>query len=191
MAGGSLTIAAPDRQRPDIFPTRREPASSRRMKHYPPPPPRAPVTRRRVPAFHPVPVAPRADGWTPVRQVQFIGCLAMTRSVAKACRMVSMGRESAYRLKKRPGAAGFAAAWDAALGKPHQRVDFASAKSTGLDAAYRYRHGRLLAVMQDGRFVAIRRIADDCAMLQHLGQLDRACAAIDAGEGKSHILQTA
>lgn len=150
------------------------------MKQYPPRPPRSgPVTRRRIPAFHPVPVGPRCDGWTPERQAQFIGCLAESRSVVAACRRVSMGRESAYRLRKRPGAAGFAAAWDAALGKPHQPVNLSSAKATGLDAGTRYHSGRLQVVMDKGRFVAIRRKPDISAHLQYLAALDRACAGID------------
>ena len=92
------------------------------MKHYPPPA-RSSVPLVRIPRFHPVPLVRRADGWTVERQVRFIGYLAQTRSVAAAARAVSMGRESAYRLRKRAGAAGFAAAWDAALGKPHVPVD--------------------------------------------------------------------
>ena len=121
------------------------------MKTWPPlpHPADAPHTRRRIPAFHPVPVGPRKDGWTPTRQAAFIGLLAQTRSVEGACRAISMGRESAYRLRKRPGAAGFAAAWDAALGKPHSAVDLACAKSTGLDAEYRCRMGP--AAGRDGR----------------------------------------
>ncbi len=160
------------------------------MKLYPPPPPPAPPKpRRRIPCFHPVPVAPRADGWTHQRQAAFIGHLAQTRSVAKAARMVSMGRESAYRLRKRPGAAGFAAAWDAALGKPHAAVDLASAKSTGLDAVYRHRNGLLKVVMHDGKLAGITWKPDACALLQHLARLDRACAQIDREERKSHPLK--
>ncbi len=90
-----------------------------------------------------------------------------------------MGRESAYRLRKRPGAAGFAAAWDAALGKPHEPVDLSSAKSTGLDAGTRFQSGRLQVVMDAGKFVGIRRKPDHSAHLQHLARLDRACAHID------------
>ena len=144
------------------------------MKHYPPPIPRE--RRRlplRLPAFHPVPVSPRADGWTPQRQVHFIGYLAETGSVQAACRRVSVGRESAYRLRKRPGAAGFAAAWDAALRKPHEAVNLASAKSTGLDAAYRHRCGLAVVIMHQGRYVASRWKEDMNALLQWLGQLDR------------------
>ncbi len=151
------------------------------MKHYPPPSPRAaPPPPRRIPAFHPVPVGVRQDGWTPERQAQFIGMLAQTRSVLAAARAVSMGRESVYRLRKRPGAAGFAAAWDAALGKPHEAVDLASTKSTGLLPDYRHRTGRLQVKMYQGRFTAIAHKPDNSALLQHLARLDRACRLVDA-----------
>lgn len=157
------------------------------MKRYPPPPlPGLRRPPRRIPAFHPVPVGARADGWTAERQGQFIGMLAQTRSVLAAARAVQMGRESVYRLRQRPGAAGFAAAWDAALGKPHTAVDLASAKSTGLPAHYRMEAGLLQVAMHAGRFVAIRCKPDNNALLQHLGQLDRATLP-DRPEGqKSH-----
>ncbi|WP_374407790.1 hypothetical protein [Pelagerythrobacter sp.] len=149
------------------------------MKRYPPPPPPRRPRPRRIPAFHPVPLVPRADGWTPARQAAFIGYLAETRSVLAACRKVSMGRESAYRLRKRHGAAGFAAAWDAALGKPHAPVDLASAKSTGLLASYRFAEGLLQVVMQAGRYAGTRCKDDNNALLQHLAQLDRATRGLE------------
>ncbi len=151
------------------------------MKHWPPPPPppTVPPRRRVIPCFHPVPVGERADGWTAARQAAFVGYLAETRSVVAACRRVGMGRESAYRLRKRPGAAGFAAAWDAALGKPHAPVDLASAKSTGLDAGYRSRVGLARVMLHAGRYVATRWKADNNALLSHLAQLDRACRGGD------------
>src|SRR5687768_5243887 len=73
-----------------------------------PPPPR-------MPAFHPVPVRTRTDGWTPLRQAEFIGMLAETGSVSAAAAFAGMARETAYRLRRRPEAAEFAQAWDAAL----------------------------------------------------------------------------
>lgn len=130
-------------------------------------------TRRRIPAFHPVPVGPRRDGWVPERQAAFIGYLAETRSVLAAARAVGMGRESAYRLRKRPGAAGFAAAWDAALGRLHSPVNLASAKSTGLDAGYRAEHGMIQIVMGRGHYAARYWKPDMNALLQHLARLDR------------------
>lgn len=150
------------------------------MKHWPPPsPPRPPQPRRSLFQFHAVPIGKRSDGWTPARQAAFIGYLAETRSVIAACRRVSMGRESAYRLRLRPGAAGFAAAWDMALGKPHTPVDLASAKSTGLDAAYRLRVGILQVRTFAGRYVGSYWKADDNGLLSHLAQLDRACREIE------------
>ena len=155
------------------------------MKHWPPPSPRA--LPRRIPAFHPVPLNARRDGWTPERQAAFIGYLAQTRSVIAAARAVSMGRESVYRLRKRTGAAGFAAAWDAALGTPHDPVDLASTKSTGIDPATRASSGLMVVVMHRGRFVAIRRKPDDSALLQHLAQLDRAASPGEHGGRKSQV----
>lgn len=130
------------------------------MKHYPPPqvPADAEPRRRKLPAFHPVPVGARRDGWTARRQAAFVGYLAQTRSVCAAARAVGMGRESAYTLRRRPGAAGFAAAWDAALGKPHSAVDLASAKATQLDAGYRCR--TRAAASRDPRRAICRKLLE-------------------------------
>jgi hypothetical protein len=62
----------------------------------------------------PLPI--RHDGWTIVRQLDFLDMLARTRSVARSARAVGMSRESAYRLRGRPHAALFSAAWDRAIG---------------------------------------------------------------------------
>ena len=78
--------------------------------------------RLRVPAFYPVPVRTRRDGWTVERQADFLGLLAETGSVIGACEAVGMSRKSAYRLRSLPGAESFAAAWDAALGMPVRKV---------------------------------------------------------------------
>ncbi len=67
-------------------------------------------------AFTPVPVKARRDGWTVARQIAFIHRLALCGCVATAARMVGMSRESAWRLRARPGAESFAAAWDRAAG---------------------------------------------------------------------------
>ena len=132
------------------------------------------LRRRRIPPFHPVPIRPRGDGWTVTRQAQFIGMLAQTGSVLAAAEAVGMGRESAYRLRRRPGAAGFAAAWDAALKKPHKRVDLASAKATGLSPAQRFASGLIQVVVYRGRFTACTRKQDTNALLQHEARLHRA-----------------
>lgn len=51
-------------------------------------------------------------GWTPERQIGFLEALERTRSVTKAASSVGMSRESAHRLRNRPGGALFSALWD-------------------------------------------------------------------------------
>jgi hypothetical protein len=88
----------------------------------PSPSPRRPYRRLRVPAFYPVPLRTRRDGWTIERQADFLGMLAECGSVIGACEAVGMSRKSAYRLRALPGAESFAAAWDAVLGAPLRKV---------------------------------------------------------------------
>ena len=84
---------------------------------------RLPVPASELPAFEPVPIKPRHDGWTPERQRAFIEALADTGSVAAACRHVNMTTVGAYRIRRLPGAAGFSAAWTAALDLGVQRLE--------------------------------------------------------------------
>ncbi|MEA3061305.1 MAG: hypothetical protein QOJ94_1086 [Sphingomonadales bacterium] len=65
---------------------------------------------------------PRADGWSPQRQVDFIAALADTGSVTAAAGEVVMTVQSCYRLRRSPGAEAFAAAWDAALQEASKRL---------------------------------------------------------------------
>jgi molybdenum-dependent DNA-binding transcriptional regulator ModE len=65
--------------------------------------------------FKPVQLKARHDGWTPARQIRFIEVLAATKSITRACRLVGMSRESAYKLRDRPEARQFRRAWNAAL----------------------------------------------------------------------------
>lgn len=87
-----------------------------------PPAPRRAYRRLRVPAFYPVPIRTRRDGWTIERQADFLGMLAETGSVIGACEAVGISRKSAYQLRARPGAESFAAAWNAALGGEGRKV---------------------------------------------------------------------
>ena len=84
--------------------------------------PPAPLLAGTCLAFHPVPQQRRrADGWTPTTQQCFIRALEAMGSVGQAARAVGMGRRSAYRLRDRPGAEGFAAAWDQAISMGRMR----------------------------------------------------------------------
>jgi hypothetical protein len=79
------------------------------------PAPTSPAATPNVPAFTPVPVRARCDGWTEERQRVFIAALARTGCVGRAAAAAGMSRESSYRLRRRKGADSFAAAWDSIL----------------------------------------------------------------------------
>ena len=123
--------------------------------------PDSPSPRRRVPAFTPVPLRYRADGWTPMRQADFLGHLAETWCVARAAAHVGKSRESAYRLRAKPGADSFAAAWDAILAEP-RRVRM----STPELLWHRLFYGTLKPVMRDGRHVATLVSPDNDAVMR-------------------------
>ncbi|MGI4877399.1 MAG: hypothetical protein ACRYG4_07925 [Janthinobacterium lividum] len=53
----------------------------------------------------------RHDGWTAVRQGVFLAALGDGAAVATAADAAGMSRESAYRLRRNPRAADFAARW--------------------------------------------------------------------------------
>lgn len=79
------------------------------------PVPRAEQQPLATPVFQPVELRYRHDGWTPERQRAFIEQLADTLCADTAAERVGMSAQSAYALRRRKGAEGFSAAWDAAL----------------------------------------------------------------------------
>jgi hypothetical protein len=116
-------------------------------------------------AFVAVPLRPRRDGWLKVRQQGFILRLALCGCVTRAARGVGMTKASAYRLRERPGAEGFATAWDKALCWGQDRtVDVA------LEIALL---GEQVPVMRDGRCVGIRHRHDNRLTMAVLNALDR------------------
>lgn len=146
------------------------------MKTYPPIASRPP-RHVRVPAFVPVPLRDRGDGWTPLRQAAFLGALAETGSVVAAARRVGMARETAYRLRRKAGAESFAAAWNKVTGVQTQP----KWKVTAAERLQRALVGQLKPVMYGGRHVATVEKPDDSALLGQLAQLARA----DRGGGKA------
>ncbi|MEW4447605.1 hypothetical protein [Qipengyuania sp. JC766] len=58
---------------------------------------------------------PRRNSITPERQRAFVSHLAQTGIVSSAARHIGKSMEALYKLRARPGAEGFAAAWDEAL----------------------------------------------------------------------------
>lgn len=106
-----------------------------------------------APPFTPIQVARRSDGWTPDKQAGFIEALAETACVASAAARVGMSRESVYRLRARPDAAQFRAAWEAAL-------DY-SAHRLGEAAFDRAMNGVPVPIFYKGEQVGERRHFDE------------------------------
>jgi hypothetical protein len=136
------------------------------------PAPRWPAYTR-IPEFIPVPVRARRDGWTAVRQGEFIGMLAQTGSVAEAAAWIGRSRESAWRLRKREGAEGFAAAWDFAAGAGTTEVSSRKVTPDALAAAAF--EGTVRVLMRRGRYAGVRIVRRSSALLRLLAQIDRSC----------------
>lgn len=119
-------------------------------------PPRLEARLAHVPAgaldFKPVPVKGRRDGWTPPIQKAFILALAAGLGASGAARAVGRTRQTAYRLRERPDAADFAAAWDRALHFARLRPP-----PPGTTAWQRGVEGILVPLHHRGRIVGWRR----------------------------------
>lgn len=124
--------------------------------------------RRIIPAFAPVPVRARKDGWTPERQREFIRLLHVRADIGKAAKAVGMSRRSAYRLRERPGAESFAAAWDAAFA--HRPPP---ATSNVSQLWYRALFGKTRPVVRGGKQVGTITQPDNAAALKLLDRLER------------------
>jgi len=128
-------------------------------------PPRDPL------AFTPVPrLQMRHDGWGPDVQRTFIECLADTVSVKEAARRVGLSASSAYRLRRHPEGAEFAAAWAAARAHAIEQIeDFA------LDRAA---NGVEVPVFAYGDKVATRRVFSEPLVMFMLKNLapERYCS---------------
>lgn len=154
-------------------------------KHSPKPDPRSAAVQNRrisrIPAFTPAELRVRHDGWTPVRQAEFIGYLAETRCVKRAAARVGMSRESAYRLRRKPGAEEFNAAWDFILKGPASSDDTGKQKpKVTLEKLFqRIRVGRFRPMMRAGRYAGTLKKPDVSALLAAISRLDRVAGPED------------
>ena len=91
--------------------------------------------------------APRRNSITPDRQRAFIAHLAATGIVKQAALHIGASLEALYKLRNRPGAQGFAAAWDAAVDRGMQRMeDCALARAIEGEERLLVSGGRVLGV---------------------------------------------
>lgn len=100
--------------------------------------------------FIPVPhVAARANSITPDLQRAFIAHLAATGIVKQAARHIGKSLEAIYKLRQKPGAEGFRAAWDAALDRGVSRLeDAALARAINGEERLILRGGEVVGVEQ-------------------------------------------
>jgi hypothetical protein len=113
--------------------------------------------------FAPAPGRNRHDGWTEQRQRHFILALRDSGCVVTAARAAGCTAQTAYRLRKRPDAAGFAAAWDRALDQGRTRM-----MDHTIAAAL---HGQIRPRFYRGRFVSASHGYDDHALAMALGAM--------------------
>lgn len=136
-----------------------------------------------LPAFLPVPrKCARHDGWTPERQQGFIEALADTGSVKTAARMMTMTPESAYYLRRQPGAESFRKAWEAALALGVQRLEDV--------AMERALNGIEVPVYHFGAVVGTRRVYNDRLLMFLLRNRAPERFAADGARGLSALDRT-
>lgn len=133
--------------------------------------------------FTPVPVKARRDGWSAELQLRFVLHLARGAGVDEAARLLGRSRQSAYALRERAGAEGFASAWDMAVDFAREARGAASARARAAVSSTvetllvpRYYRGRLIGYVQRD---------DLTGLMARLGRLDRLAARLElvgAGE---------
>jgi hypothetical protein len=116
------------------------------------------------PDFTPAPTRKRRAGWTAERQRRFIEHLALTGNVGEACAVVGVASSSAYRLRNKGGAEGFARAWDAAL-----RLCTTRLVAIAVDRAI---NGRVERFYKDGELTMERRMPSDYLLTWFISRLD-------------------
>ncbi|WP_347304044.1 hypothetical protein V5740_05370 [Croceibacterium sp. TMG7-5b_MA50] len=123
----------------------------------------------RIPAFLPVPLRARRDGWTPQRQARFIGLLAQSGCVRTAARAIGLSRASAYRLRRHPDAGSFNTAWNTAItGRTQPRWKFTPADRAPLALT-----GALRPRLWRGMFTGVQQKPVTSALLGLVRGLDR------------------
>ena len=99
-------------------------------------------------AFAPfIHAAPRRNSITPDLQRRFVSTLAATGIVTQAARSIGKSMEALYKLRARPGAEGFAAAWDEAAGYGLWRLEDCAAERAIAEGLSNPRANSLLCFM--------------------------------------------
>lgn len=118
--------------------------------------------------FTPAPHSGRHDGWTSERQIAFVQALIIYGTVKQAAVSVGKSPKSAYALRKRSGAEGFARAWDTALEEGRMR-----ALDIGMQIGV---EGAEVPVFYQGRRVGTKRRYNNALLRASINALDRKAA---------------
>jgi hypothetical protein len=127
--------------------------------------------------FTPVPVRFRRDGWTPRRQYFYILALARGFKPEKAAGLLGMTRKSAYELRGKRGAEGFAAAWAAAVARARER----RLAARGPSLAQRGLHGEWHPRLHQGRLIGWIHRPANARLMGALERLDRQVERLPPG----------
>jgi hypothetical protein len=128
--------------------------------------------------FTPVPRRAQHNGWSPAVQRRFIVELARGAGPGEAARSLGKTRQTAYRLRRQPGAESFAAAWDEAQAFARQ----ARAAGQGPLAGRCSIETLLVPRFSRGRLIGFVQREDQAGAMALLGRLDRLAEAMDATE---------
>lgn len=109
-------------------------------------------------AFEPyIHKAPRANSITPDLQREFVAHLAATGIVTSAARHIGRSMEALYKLKQKPGAGGFARAWDRAVQMGVERLE-----DTALARAI---EGSERKLIRNGEVVGVERFHNEALVM--------------------------
>lgn len=131
--------------------------------------------------FRPVAVRAQHNCWSPALQLRFVVALARGAGPDEAARALGRTRQSVYRLRRRPDAAGFAAAWDAAIAFSRDAAAAGRSpapNSGGIETILVPRHYR-------GRLIGFVQREDVAGAMRTLRRLDRFAEKLEV-EGGLH-----
>jgi hypothetical protein len=132
-------------------------------------------------AFEPyIHKAPRRNSITPDLQRKFIAHLAATGIVARAARHIGRSLEALYKLKQKPGAEGFAEAWDRAAQLGVERLED-SALTRAIEGTER-------KIRHAGEVVATERVHNEALVMFFLRNRLPERYAREAQVGPGHPL---
>ena len=134
-------------------------------------------------AFTPVPLRARHDGWTAKKQYFFILGLARGFTASRAAGLLSLSRKTAYELRRKPGGAGFAAAWDAAVARARARRIEKQIETRATRLVERGLHGEWVPRHYRGRLVGWTHKITSTALMRVLNRLDKMAAHLPPGAG--------